>query len=158
MKITSQAELEKNIKLSTITFPEIACKHCKTFFFTPNSKKFLTIMDHFFTRNGKQKINSWYRCPAHHLAEKEKEIGRKLTESEKKSALQSGHVQLVAIDLGGKDPERLFLRAAAFGEFNGIGLYPWGIHIDMKPRRAFWVSQAGKYTYFSSPSDIISRF
>jgi len=158
MKISSQAELEKAVKLSTITFPEIACRHCKTFIITPESKKFLIIMDHFFTRNGKQKINSWFRCPAHHLAEKKNEIGRELTENEKKTALQSGHVQLIAADIGGKDPEKLFLRASAFGEFNGIGLYPWGIHVDLKPRRSFWISQAGKYTYFSSPSEIIASF
>jgi len=156
MVIKSQSELEKNIKLEYITFNEITCKHCKTFLINSDSKKMLMVLDHFFQSVGKQKINSFYRCPAHHLETKKQELKRNLTDEEKKQALQSGHVQLLAVDLGTRDPRQLYTKAAAFGEWNGLGLYPWGIHLDLKPRRAFWVSSGGKYQYFNSPIAVLS--
>jgi len=140
-----------NIRLQYIMFNDIKCKHCGTFNLSPQAFKMLILMDHFFARFRKSKISSWYRCPEHHLKTKETEIGRKLTDDEKKSALNSGHTQGIAVDITHPDPSEIFKNGIRFAEFSGMGLYPWGVHFDIKPRKSFWRSQGGKYQYFDSP-------
>ncbi|OPL13108.1 MAG: hypothetical protein AVO39_11080 [delta proteobacterium MLS_D] len=70
-------------------------------------------------------VNSGYRCPDHN-----KEIGG--TEN-------SWHMRF-ATDLGetDEDKRRELYKIALSLNFGGIGLYTWGIHLDMRPEPYRW--------------------
>lgn len=69
---------------------------------------------------------SGVRCPAHNVA-----VG---------GVANSQHLGGNAADLhSGKTPEEMYAVAeAVMGNTGGIGLYSWGIHVDVRPTKARW--------------------
>ena len=156
MIIKNQKELNEIVPLKHLTFSDIRCKHCGTFELNQKRLIFLMLIEHFQNRYGKQKINSFYRCPTHQINIKKQELGKKtLTKQEEQSALDSGHCLGLAIDIGTNNPKKLLQQGIEFDEFLGLGIYPWGCHFDIKPRKAFWQSAGGKYTYYGTAKHLL---
>ena len=71
-------------------------------------------------------INSGYRCPAHNLS-----VG---------GVWNSQHTKGTAADVAlpeGMDAEYLAVVAEKFGA-DGIGVYDWGVHVDVRGYKSRW--------------------
>ena len=64
----------------------------------------------------------------------------------------NGGTESVAVDVGLKEWTNHRARALAFAAVRagakGVGHYPWGLHIDLKPRFQLWKWNKGKLEYF----------
>lgn len=74
-------------------------------------------------------ILSWNRCPTYNTSEGGSDT--------------SSHLKGLAVDIGAGDSERRFkiLKALILVGFNRIGIYSWGIHVDVdpdKPAEVIW--------------------
>lgn len=78
-------------------------------------------------------INSAYRTEAHNRA-----VGGSPT---------SQHLYGLAVDIvvKGKSPKEVArLVEAVLGSRGGIGLYSWGVHVDVRAKRSRWDSTSGR--------------
>lgn len=75
-------------------------------------------------------IRCGYRCAKHN-----KDVGG----SPRSQHMEGRAVDLHASDHPGWTPESMFFEALTISEFHGIGLYDWGIHVDVRPgKRVTW--------------------
>ena len=77
-------------------------------------------------------VNSGFRCEKHNT-----DVG---------GAEHSFHVKGMAADIAVKDaaPTAVAKYAETIG-IKGIGLYPWGVHIDTRSEKSFWYGDAQEY-------------
>ncbi len=105
----------------------IACPCCKVEMLTP---RLIACVEKFVKAFGEVSATSGYRCPKHNAS---------LAKRGYKASPTSRHCHGQALDLI-VPPERILEaqdKAKRCG-FNGIGLYDWGIHVDVRPYPAFW--------------------
>jgi len=105
---------------------ELVCPCCERIRITPGFYIHMELLERLRRDYGEPiMVNSGYRCPDHN-----KEIGG--TEN-------SWHMRF-ATDLGetDEDKRRELYKIALSLNFGGIGLYTWGIHLDMRPEPYRW--------------------
>ena len=101
---------------------DLVCNHCGELDNKANSDLILRVLNEFqlFVGHHRLVLNSVYRCKVHN-----RNLGSKDS---------SQHRLTLAIDLGCNSytPEELHDKAVAFGKFQAIGIYSWGIHCDIR--------------------------
>ena len=98
---------------------EFRCKHCKKLPKNGMNEVLIRKLDLFRERLGMPVIiSSGYRCPVHN-----RNVG---------GVSNSQHVKGNAADLhANKSPHEMKKLALEIG-FDGVGLYPWGVHVDCR--------------------------
>ena len=118
--------MSDNRPTPNFTWDEITCRCCSRIRIYPRMWEHMENLQALRDWWGKPlKVSSGYRCPSH---------------NEGVGGVPNSQHTLFATDVhvDKADPRYKEFRRKAFELFDGIGEYPWGLHLDLRGERAHW--------------------